>query len=206
MPEKHGNVSAFTAVDTPAPARLGKRVIKPNPAYGNSDDDSLSAGSERVGSDDEDEETRRVTVWNPKTGKKLSGNAGVFKKNLAKYLRTHPEWVVWTGQDKSPRRRAADAERSLKRKRSASDRLSIDERDSKHKQFQEPGMPTAQDLWRSLLAVCCEKAVLAEVDALDTEDESPERIEKFSLCAPPPAGGYRSYSPCYSPAFATPAV
>merc|ERR1711959_883466 len=119
MPEKHGNVSAFTAVDTPAPARLGKRVIKPNPAYGNSDDDSLSAGSERVGSDDEDEETRRVTVWNPKTGKKLSGNAGVFKKNLAKYLRTHPDWVVWTGHDKdSPKRkRYHEFDRSPKRKR-----------------------------------------------------------------------------------------
>ncbi len=39
-----------------------------------------------------DDETRRVTVWNPKTGKKLSGNAGVFKRNLAKYLRTHPDW------------------------------------------------------------------------------------------------------------------
>merc|ERR1711939_711655 len=43
----------------------------------------------------EDDEKTRVTVWNPSTGKKLSGNAGVQKKNLAKYLRTHPDWVVW---------------------------------------------------------------------------------------------------------------
>merc|ERR1712216_180298 len=43
----------------------------------------------------EDDEKTRVTVWNPTTGKKLSGNAGVQKKNLAKYLRTHPDWVVW---------------------------------------------------------------------------------------------------------------
>lgn len=184
-------------VAAPLPA---KRIVK-SVAYDTSEDDTTPSNA----ADDSDDETRRVTVWNPKTGKKLSGNAGVFKKNLAKYLRTHPEWVVWTGQDKSPRRRAADAERSLKRKRPANDRLSIEE-DSKRKQFQEPGMPTAQDLWRSLLAVCCEKAILAEVDSLDTEDESPERLEKFSLCAPPPAGGYRSYSPCYSPAFATPAV
>merc|ERR1712193_216858 len=35
----------------------------------------------------EDDEKTRVTVWNPTTGKKLSGNAGVQKKNLAKYLR-----------------------------------------------------------------------------------------------------------------------
>merc|ERR1711871_658470 len=63
--------------------------------------------------------TRRVTVWNPKTGKKLSGNAGVFKKNLAKYLRTHPDWVVWTGQDKdSPKRkRVTEFDRTAKRKR-----------------------------------------------------------------------------------------
>merc|ERR1711959_208809 len=77
-----------------------------------------AAAEERTlrGADDSDEETRRVTVWNPKTGKKLSGNAGVFKKNLAKYLRLHPDWVVWTGQDKSPRRRA-EIERNLKRQR-----------------------------------------------------------------------------------------
>ena len=43
--------------------------------------------------------TRRVTVWNPVTGKKLSGNAGVFKKNLDKYLRNHPEMKVWEGED-----------------------------------------------------------------------------------------------------------
>merc|ERR1712188_92667 len=43
----------------------------------------------------EDDEKTRVTVWNPTTGKKLSGNAGVQKKNLAKYLRTHPDWMVW---------------------------------------------------------------------------------------------------------------
>merc|ERR1711871_1145369 len=105
--------------------------------------------------------TRRVTVWNPKTGKKLSGNAGVFKKNLAKYLRTHPDWVVWTGQDKdSPKRKRADYEGASKRARV--DRYYPRE----YKDIEcklESSLPTTTTLWASLLVVCSEKSILAEV-------------------------------------------
>jgi len=38
------------------------------------------------------EEDKRVTVWNPTTGKKLSGNASPFRRNLHKYLAAHPDW------------------------------------------------------------------------------------------------------------------
>merc|ERR1711939_67125 len=95
--------------DVAEPPRKARRTIKPAMNYNASSDEDLGAiaavEDRAIIISDEDEETRRVTVWNPKTGKKLSGNAGVFKKNLSKYLRTHPDWVVWTGQDKSPRRR-----------------------------------------------------------------------------------------------------
>merc|ERR1712100_596383 len=41
-----------------------------------------------------DEGNQRVTVRNTLTGKKLSGNAGVMKRNLAKWMACHPDWVV----------------------------------------------------------------------------------------------------------------
>merc|ERR1719473_928901 len=104
---------AAPPMEAPPQPLPAKRVVKPV-AYDTPEDDIPPASH---AAEDSDDDTRRVTVWNPKTGKKLSGNAGVFKKNLAKYLRTHPEWVVWTGQDKPnhPRKRAhSEFEREAK--------------------------------------------------------------------------------------------
>ena len=50
----------------------------------------------------EDDEMRRVTLWNPTERKKRSGNSAPFKKNLAEYLRSHPDWEVFQGQKKPP--------------------------------------------------------------------------------------------------------
>lgn len=171
------------AVVADAGTRKPKRVIKPTMAFGGFPGEKPSAPEERTAPvwEEDDEETRRVTVWNPKTGKKLSGNAGVFKKNLAKYLRTHPDWVVWTGQDKeSPKRkRYGEFDRSPKRKRDNHFAL------NGFGYAVEDRLPTAASLWRSLLVVCSEKSILAEVGA-DSEDEAEEerRETSYARCVP----------------------
>ena len=48
----------------------------------------------------EEEELKRVTIWNPTDRKKSSGNRAPYKKNLEEYLRSHPGWEVYDGQDK----------------------------------------------------------------------------------------------------------
>merc|ERR1712164_164849 len=43
---------------------------------------------------------KRVTIWNWREQRKLSGNSAPFKKNLQEYLRKHPDWEEYRGQDK----------------------------------------------------------------------------------------------------------
>merc|ERR1711881_263638 len=43
---------------------------------------------------------KRVTIWNWREQRKLSGNSAPFKKNLQEYLRKHPDWEEYVGQDK----------------------------------------------------------------------------------------------------------
>lgn len=54
----------------------------------NDDDDSGANGE------------KRVTIWNWREKRKLSGNSAPFKKNLHEYLRKHPDWEEYRGQDK----------------------------------------------------------------------------------------------------------
>lgn len=42
----------------------------------------------------------RVTIWNKRDQRKLSGNSAPFRKNLAQYCRKHPDWEEYRGQDK----------------------------------------------------------------------------------------------------------
>lgn len=59
-----------------------------NPPTGDADDD------------------KRVTIWNTREKRKLSGNAAPFKRNLSEYLALHPEWEVYTTQDQGlPRKK-----------------------------------------------------------------------------------------------------
>merc|ERR1711907_579931 len=53
------------------------------------DDDDSGANAEK-----------RVTIWNWREKRKLSGNSAPFKKNLQEYLRKHPDWEEYVGQDK----------------------------------------------------------------------------------------------------------
>lgn len=169
------------AQQQPEVSRKPKRTIKPTTAYDGSKPSITGAGEGNQGyghADDDDDETRRVTVWNPKTGKKLSGNAGVFKRNLARYLRTHPDWIVWTGQDKEAFRRKRQftaQENSPKRRRVESYDYQAD---NKRRALEglEDEMPTAASLWKSLLAVCSEKSILAEVDGMESEEEDEEGL------------------------------
>merc|ERR1712166_367282 len=57
-------------------------------------------------SENEQTEDRHITVWNPLTGKKLSGNAAPFRRNLQKYLASHPDWeeCLVTGDSKKRRK------------------------------------------------------------------------------------------------------
>lgn len=43
---------------------------------------------------------QRVTIWNKVEQRKLSGNSAPFRKNLGDYIRKHPEWELYAGQDK----------------------------------------------------------------------------------------------------------
>lgn len=45
------------------------------------------------------ESEKRVTIWNWKEKRKLSGNSAPFKRNLQRYLKKHPDWQEYTGQD-----------------------------------------------------------------------------------------------------------
>merc|ERR1712167_142363 len=125
----------------------------------------------------EDDEKTRVTVWNPSTGKKLSGNAGVQKKNLAKYLRTHPDWVVWNENHRHAlKRKRIDME--LERARQQRQKIEVEEEITIKIQIQSDEISQSM-LWAHLLAVCSEEFTHEDDDLSDFC--SPR-------CSPPGAG------------------
>jgi len=52
--------------------------------------------------DNDPDSEKRVTIWNWREQRKLSGNSAPFKKNLRDYIRKHPDWEQYVGQDKDP--------------------------------------------------------------------------------------------------------
>merc|ERR1712164_9735 len=56
--------------------------------------------SHSVDYNNDDMAEKRVTIWNWREQRKLSGNSAPFKKNLQEYLRKHPDWEEYIGQDK----------------------------------------------------------------------------------------------------------
>merc|ERR1711998_537823 len=137
----------------------------------------MEAKSESPARKVEDDEKTRVTVWNPTTGKKLSGNAGVQKKNLAKYLRTHPDWVVWNENHRHAlKRKRIDME--LERARQQRQKIEVEEEITIKIQIQSDEISQSM-LWAHLLAVCSEEFTHEDDDLSDFC--SPR-------CSPPGAG------------------
>lgn len=60
---------------------------------------TLTFASKRDDENDPDAE-KRVTIWNWREQRKLSGNSAPFKKNLKDYIRKHPDWEEYVNQDK----------------------------------------------------------------------------------------------------------
>merc|ERR1711959_529268 len=57
---------------------------------------------------------KRVTIWNWREQRKLSGNSAPFKKNLHEYLRKHPDWEEYVGQDKDESGKKTNAPKKRK--------------------------------------------------------------------------------------------
>merc|ERR1719460_899585 len=75
------------------PARESKRVLSFTPKR---------EEQKRIEESMEDDPAaeKRVTIWNWREQRKLSGNSAPFKKNLKEYIRKHPDWEEYVGQDK----------------------------------------------------------------------------------------------------------
>jgi hypothetical protein len=58
------------------------------------------ASKTRHDAENDPDAEKRVTIWNWREQRKLSGNSAPFKKNLKDYIRKHPDWEEYVGQDK----------------------------------------------------------------------------------------------------------
>lgn len=61
---------------------------------------SFASKREEYDAESDPDAEKRVTIWNWREQRKLSGNSAPFKKNLKDYIRKHPDWEEYVGQDK----------------------------------------------------------------------------------------------------------
>eukprot|EP00658_Telonema_sp_P-2_P028456 TRINITY_DN217_c0_g1_i4.p1 TRINITY_DN217_c0_g1~~TRINITY_DN217_c0_g1_i4.p1 ORF type:complete len:221 (+),score=36.55 TRINITY_DN217_c0_g1_i4:201-863(+) len=83
---------------------------------GKKSDDGSNSENDAVADED-----KRVTVWNPITGKKLSGNASPFRRNLHKYLAAHPDWEECPDAGETKKRRKPSSTSLMASKKSKLD-------------------------------------------------------------------------------------
>merc|ERR1712054_577156 len=88
-------ISDEDRVNSPHNLLDAHRVFNPPPRESKR---TLSFSKQQESNDDAAE--KRVTIWNWKEQRKLSGNSAPFKKNLQEYIRKHPDWEEYVGQDK----------------------------------------------------------------------------------------------------------
>merc|ERR1712216_17190 len=109
----------------------------------------------------EEDIEKRVTIWNWREQRKLSGNAAPFRRNLQEYLQKHPDWEEYKGQDKD-----INGRRVVKRRMPMAP---VDQSHARNRanSFPMDPMDTAsmrtvsgeqRDLWSSLLLVVNEAA------------------------------------------------
>merc|ERR1711988_1102392 len=93
-----------------------------------------ASGSDALSFDDsgDEEADKRVTIWNWKENRKLSGNSAPFKKNLQEYLEKNPEWEAYIGQDmdENGRKKYAPRKRKFKDVRNGSATSTTSEEDT----------------------------------------------------------------------------
>ena len=125
--------------------------------------------------DENDRDLRRVTIWNSKEGKKRSGNSAPFQKNLDEYLRNHPGWCLYDGQDqrlaKKKRAEKAEKQRAAKKRQNAAPSAPMASHPQQQRLYDETDPIQLQNIL----------FLLNEPDSIDVQARAPKRPKPAPL-------------------------